>query len=121
MQNSIKKNKLQIDRNPYSSLSAPFLFGSSTNASVSCSSDIPCKYGFNGGGLQNDPFLNIRKSSVLHLVGASPYKRQEFFWFVFISLSSKLQIDNKKKKSTCLKNRVKLPSIIHMGWSLVFK
>lgn len=97
MQNSIKKNKLQIDRNPYSSLSAPFLFGSSTNASVSCSSDIPCKYGFNGGGLQNDPFLNIRKSSVLHLVGASPYKRQEFFWFVFISLSSKLQIDNKKK------------------------
>lgn len=68
----------------YSSLSAPFLFGSSTNASVSCSSDIPCKYGFSGGGLQNDPFLNIRKSSVLHLVGASPCKGQVFYLALFV-------------------------------------
>lgn len=73
---------LWISDGTYSSLSAPFLFGSSTNASVSCSSDIPCRYGFNGGGLQKDPFLNIRKSSVLHLVGASPYeKKQKYFYF----------------------------------------
>jgi len=91
------KTTLQIDGSSYSSLSAPFLLGSSTNASVSCSSDMPCKYGFNGGGLQNDPFLNIRKSSVLHLVGASPYKKREVFlvWCSFISLCLNLSIVTK--------------------------